>query len=83
MQVYLCLKGRTNGKILRAPPSLGVRIKYSHNGPFDKSNGKKFLPVADLTITLIRLLTESKLKVSSNSNLKERLKTRFDDHLAP
>lgn len=29
------------------------------------------LPVEDLTITLIRRLTESKLKTSNNSNLKQ------------
>lgn len=38
---------------------------------------KTFLPVTDFTITLILLLTESKLKISSSSNLKKRSEIAF------
>lgn len=43
----------------------------------NNSKGFKNLPFADLTITLIRLLTESKLRTSNNSNLQEKNGTKF------
>lgn len=47
-------------------------MNSSETKPAKMKQNLTALPVEDLTITLIRRLTESKLKTSNNSNLKQK-----------
>lgn len=49
-----------------------VEINLSEIHTPNRKQNMVILPVEDLTITLIRRLTESKLKTSNNSNLKRK-----------